>query len=99
MKTAGLLGDALEVRFQALLTERNWLVHRSRNEGNVAIANEEVAATLIARINEIADESRLLISEIAVLSAEFLLSSGVDPDAVRKATEEVIHRWEANDAI
>lgn len=99
MKKAGLLSEALEVRFKVLLKERNWLVHKSRSDNSAALGSDDAALAMMNRVNGIADESVLLIKEIAALSTTFVLAAGITQEAVDRATEELMHGWEANDAI
>ncbi|MDH4205340.1 MAG: hypothetical protein OEV45_07420, partial [Desulfobacteraceae bacterium] len=53
----GLLSTKLKDRFFNLLSERNWLVHRSRADSRDAIHSDEAMQKLVARIDAMANES------------------------------------------
>jgi hypothetical protein len=100
MKRAGLLSEDLGKRFKTLLDERNWLVHRSRGDNSAALLSDELTSTLVARVDRAEKEARKLLHEIADLSRQFVLDSGVSEEAVNAATAtELVRLWEANDAI
>lgn len=100
MKSAGLLSEELEKRFQTLLKERNWLVHRSRSENSTALSSDDLTSTLLARISLAEEEARKLLHKLTKLSHQFLLESGVPVEAVNAASAaDVVRQWESNDAI
>ena len=57
---AGLLSAQLEERLSNLLSERNWLVHKSRAQNRNAIYSDSATEKLVRRIDAMADESNTL---------------------------------------
>lgn len=96
---AGLLSSELEVRFTNLLSERNWLVHRSRSDSRSAIHGDIAMQLLVARIDKMAEESLALLREIGALSVAYVKKYGVTQEHVNKEAEELLEQWHASDAI
>ncbi len=83
-------------RFQALLNERNWLVHNSRATSTSAVHDELACIRLIERIDAIADEALNLLREVSKLAETFILSKGFSQQhinaAVHQAHKQVLSR-------
>ncbi len=83
-------------RLQALLDERNWLVHNSRATSRSAVHDGFVCDQLVERINAIAEEALNLLKEISKLAETFILSKGFSQHdinaAVHQARKQVMAR-------
>lgn len=95
----GLLSTDLEGRFLNLLSERNWLVHRSRTESRDAIHSDIAMQQLVSRIDTMTDESLALLKEIGSLSLAYVKKHGVDEAYVYKKAEELLKQWHASEEI
>lgn len=96
---AGLLSSVLEERFIALLEERNWLVHRSREDSQNAIHCDKTAKILIGRLNAMADETTALLKEIGTLVEQFVRQHGVSAEHIDKVSKELLEQWSNADAL
>ncbi len=90
---AGLFESALQARFDALLNERNWLVHRSRATSRSAIHSDSAAQELIARIDTVAELSRILLGEVGGLVSAFIRQHGIDQQHIDEETVAILRRW------
>ena len=96
---AGLLSSELESRFTNLLSERNWLVHRSRADSRSAIHSALEMQRLVVRIDKMAEESLSLLREIGTLSEAHVKKHGVTEEYIDKKAKELLDQWHASDAI
>lgn len=96
---AGLLNSELETRFTNLLSERNWLVHKSRASSRGAVHSDGIAQKLILRVDAIAEESLALIKEIALLAEHHVKRHGVSEQHIRHEAEKLLEHWHTSDAI
>ncbi|BBO91737.1 hypothetical protein DSCOOX_49170 [Desulfosarcina ovata subsp. ovata] len=96
---AGLLSAELESRFTNLLSERNWLVHRSRADSRGAIHSALKMQRLLARIDKMAEESLSLLREIGILSETHVKEHGVPEEYIDKKAKELLEQWHASDVI
>jgi hypothetical protein len=74
---AGLIPTEIESRFTKLLSERNWLVHRSRLDSRNVIYRAHAMRDLIARLEVIADEALALLKYIGAGITAFTQKHGV----------------------
>lgn len=93
------LSQAVELRFQALLSERNWLVHQSRSTSRDAIHSDGACAKLVTRLEAIAEEARLLLHEVLVHAEAFLRKHGVSAEQVNKVVEQTLRQWHGDNAL
>jgi len=96
---AGLLSSELESRFTKLLSERNWLVHRSRADSRSAIHSALKMQRLVVRIDKMEEESLSLLREIGTLSEAHVKKHGVTEEYIDKKTKELLEQWHASDGI
>ena len=96
LRNAGKLPEALESRFMSLLKERNWLVHSSRSTNRTAIFDDESCHSLVERLEQIAEEARLLLHEIGTASSKFVFQNGVSKEEIDRLTQEVLHSWHSS---
>lgn len=94
---AGLLSSELETRFDNLLSERNWLVHRSRADSRAAVHHDADVSNLILRLEAIADESLDLMTEIRKLVESHALQHGVSKKQVYKNAKDLLEQWHSSD--
>lgn len=96
---AGLLSSKLESRFRNLLTERNWLVHKSRADSRRAIHNDLEMQKLLLRLDEIADESLSILREIGALSEAYVKKHGVTEEYIKEQAKKILEQWDSSDSI
>lgn len=80
-------------RFQALLKERNWLVHSSNADSKRALVNEDDYIGLHQRLESIVDEAARLLKEVSALSEKFVLRHGVLPEALEAKIAATLQEW------
>ena len=95
---AGLLSSELETRFDNLLSERNWLVHRSRASSRGAAHHDADASKLILRLDAIAEESLDLMTEIRKLVESHVLQHGVSMEHIGEKAKDLLKQWHSSDA-
>lgn len=83
----------IEVRFQSILAERNWLVHNSRATSRTAVYNDIACQNLLRRIGAISVEALALLKEIGQRAESFVMSHGVSRQEIDKGAEEILHSW------
>ena len=83
------------VRFQALLKDRNWLVHSSNTDSKKALDDDAAYVGLHRKLKSIADEAGRLLKEISALSEKFVLGHGVSMDALEARTAEILKEWQS----
>ena len=93
LRNAGKMPAATEMRFLALLKERNWLVHSSRATSRTAVLDDQACKLLLVRLEQLAEEARLLLREVGNASEEFVLQNGVPKDEVDRLTQEILNSW------
>jgi hypothetical protein len=99
MTKAGLLDIDIETRFSDLLTERNWLVHKSRSQSRSAIYNDATAAKLMSRLDEIANESLVLLRKVGARAERHVKVLGVTQQFIDTTAAELLRQWHESDAI
>jgi hypothetical protein len=92
------LTEPVELRFRALLAERNWLVHSSQPSSRRAVYEDAACATLIARLDRIADEAHALIRVIGSEAELFFKKHGVPGAEVDRLTAETLKRWHGEES-
>ncbi len=97
IKKEGLLSTELEDRILNLLSERNWLVHRSRADSRNAIHSDLSMQKLVTRLNTMADESLFLLKEIRLLSEAYVKKHGVTEEFIAKKAKELLDQWHGSD--
>lgn len=87
------LPEVISARFEALVKERNWLVHNSLDENRKATADEGRFEVFIFRLEAIVDEVKALMKEISAHAERFALSQGVLPEQIEAKTLETLKEW------
>lgn len=93
-KSEHLPKDLLE-RFQALLKDRNWLVHSSNADSKKALDDDVAYIDLHRRLESILDEAGRLLQEISALSEKFVLGHGVSMEALEARIAETLGKWQS----
>ena len=89
----------VEKRFQALLVERNWLVHSSRSSSRDAIHSDQACDRLIERLDTIAEEARLLLKEVVKHAEAFVKKHGVNTANIDKIASQTLKKWHGEDTF
>lgn len=93
-KANHLREDLLE-RFQALLKERNWLVHSSASDSRKAMANDGTAYIgFHRRLEAIQDEVVALLKEVLALTEKFVLAHGISLEGIEAKLAETLRQWQ-----
>lgn len=85
MKTAGVLRAETEAHFEEVLSERNWLVHRSRETSGQAIATDPDTERLVGRVDLISAKALNLMNELQEIAVDHVRNHGVTEDAIQEA--------------
>lgn len=96
---AGLLTEEVEIRFEKLLSERNWLVHSSRASSRNAIHSDSHMFTLLEKLRHISDEARSLLKHVGALTETYVKNHGVSEEFIEKKSKEILKQWHSTDAI
>ena len=94
-----LLSSELETRFTHLLSERNWLVHRSRADSRSAVHSDLGMERLVFRLDKMAEESLSLLQEIGALSEAHAKKHGVTEEHINEKARELLEQWHASEAF
>ena len=91
-KSEGAIPPAYETRFDKLLEERNWLIHRSKGESSSDLYNDAFRMRMIQRISRIQEESVQLRQVLFNEFRSFLLAEGCDTDLAFRMGDERIRK-------
>lgn len=92
---ANAFPDTLQERFNTLLGERNWLIHKSRLENRAAYHSDSAAQQLIARVDNISAEVRAIMQEVDRLIDHDAIESGISLDELAERTNQTLAGWHA----
>jgi hypothetical protein len=92
---ANVFSGQLQSRFKEILSERNWLIHKSRLDNRAALCSDSATHELIQRIDQISAGVRELMVEIDKLIDSDAIESGVDLVELGKRTDEMLSTWHA----
>jgi len=90
---AGVVTPALGSRLEALVNERNWLVHRARRETRGVLSSEKQFGRVLQRIRSIADQALVLLRELAPIVEDYVVSTGVDRSFIDRESERLARSW------
>lgn len=93
------LPQEIEDRFKVLLAERNWLVHSSRSSSRNAIHDDHACEILLNRLEKIAEEARLLLSEIGKSGESFVKRHGLSTVKIDALAADTLRQWHGEDAL
>lgn len=92
---ANVFSGSLQTRFKEILSERNWLIHKSRLDNRAAFYSDSAAHDLIQRIDKISAGVRELMVEIDKLIDSDAIESGIDLAEIGRRTDEMLSTWHA----
>lgn len=92
---ASVFSGSLQARFKEILSERNWLIHKSRLDSRSAFYSDSAAHDLIQRIDQISAGVRDLMIEIDKLVDSDAVESGIDLAELSRRTDEMLSIWHA----
>ena len=92
---ANVFSEPLQSRFKHVLSERNWLIHKSRLDNRAAFSSDSAAHALIQRIDQISSTVRELMLEIDALIDSDAMESGIDLSELGQRTDEMLSTWHA----
>jgi len=98
LKKAGKLPANLVDPVDHLLSERNWLVHRSRASSRSAVRMEEHCIALVSRIDAISDKALSLMRAFGVLVEDLAKSSGVSAAYIDAESSRILKSWHSGNA-
>ena len=87
---ANVFSGPLQTRFKEILSERNWLIHKSRLDNRAAFYSDSAAIDLIQRIDKISAGVRELMVEIDKLIDSDAIESGIDLADLGRWTDEML---------
>lgn len=90
---SGVLGATILTALDALLAERNWLVHRSRRGSRAVLAQPAVYQELSGRLDRIADDALSCLKTVAAEVESYVTSVGVDRDLIDREANRLIEQW------
>lgn len=93
LQGASVLPTALDGRLDRALEERNWLVHRARREYRGVLGDPALHSELGDRIERLTEESGVLLKELAGEIESFLVTSGIDMQAVEHEAQRLAKSW------
>lgn len=93
LSDAGVLEPELAQKLQAVLKDRNWLVHRSRRENRAVLTSDEQCATLIAKLESISAEALSMLKQVGQLLERYVLESGVSKEFIDQESERLLVQW------
>ncbi len=93
MSKAGLFDPEFSVRINALLAERNWLVHRSRETSRMAVHADEAMSRLLQRVDAIADEADVVHRLLGDTALRHSQAHGVNEAQIDAAAKAMLRQW------
>lgn len=96
---AGLLSPELKIRFDNLLIDRNWLVHKSRTDYPSAVYEDLSMRKILSRLEIIANEALALLKEIGIRTESFVKKHGVSPKYIDDMAEKLLKQWHESNTL
>jgi uncharacterized protein YutE (UPF0331/DUF86 family) len=94
---SGLVSSELGLRLNSLLSERNWLVHKSRASSRNAIHCDIATEKLILRLTNIAEDALDILKAIGFLAEDYVKKHGISEDDINEAAKRLLAEWHASD--
>lgn len=95
LSKAGKMPSELKQRYSVLLTERNWLVHSSRSTSQHAVYQDEACQKLLMRLNNLVEETNILLRAVAHECEKFTSQRGVSKQEVDRLAQELLNTWQS----
>jgi hypothetical protein len=80
-------------RFEALVEERNWLVHHSRNKNRSDLFDEHTRQRLIDRIEAMAKEAYQLALTLRATTEDHMVSQGITKEEIDRRASQIFREW------
>lgn len=93
-RTAPTLPASLRTQLDALKKERNWLVHRSRQDAHVEAYTPRGAAQVLARIEALHAATTALMNGVWAVTEAELRVRGLDAQEMDARAGDIIRSWE-----
>jgi hypothetical protein len=87
------ISPSMDLKFQKLLEERNWLVHKSRNQCHTDVYSPEKLIKLKDRLENLKRDALSFNKELCKLIETFMVSKGFTTDDILKVAEQNINNW------
>jgi hypothetical protein len=97
IRDTGQGSSDLLVRLEKFVNERNWLVHRSRDDNPSVLYTTATRLALICRIDAIAEEALFLASSFQRATEEHLTRLGVAKTQIDADAARILKRWQYPD--
>ncbi|NOS97930.1 MAG: hypothetical protein HOP25_05605 [Methylotenera sp.] len=96
---SNLLSNEIESKFQAILTERNWLVHNSRASSRNSIHDEVAYQKLMSKLDTLKEQTLLFLKEIEGHMQQYVEKHGVNLTQIDEIAARTIQEWHNNVAL
>lgn len=93
LNNANLIPTEFKKRFQSLLDERNWLVHRSRADNRNIFDSRLVYESFLNRMQLIKNETLSLSNIVEKFVSTYLEQQNFIIDNVDELTQEILDGW------
>ena len=80
-------------RFEALVQERNWLVHHSRNKNRSDLFDAHSRQRLIDRIEAMAEEAHQLAKALQATTEDHMVSQDITREEIDRRTSQIFREW------
>ena len=80
-------------RFEALVNDRNWLVHRSRNQNRKDLYDHAARQKLIDRTEAIADEALQLAKALQKKTEDHMMALGIPKAELDRRVAIIFREW------
>ena len=80
-------------RFEALVEERNWLIHRSRHQNRKDLYDDVARQKLIDRIEALADEALQLAKALEKTTEDYMIALGIPKAELDRRAAIILGEW------
>ena len=80
-------------RFEALVQERNWLVHHSRNKNRSDLFDDHARQRLIDRIEAMAKEAYQLALALQATTEDHMVSQDITKEEINRRSSQIFREW------
>jgi hypothetical protein len=80
-------------RFEALVQERNWLVHHSRNKNRNDLFGARARQSLIDRIEAMAGEAHQLAKALQATTEDHMVSQDITREEIDRRASQIFREW------
>jgi uncharacterized protein YutE (UPF0331/DUF86 family) len=93
LRKAGVLPESLEIQLQAILKERNWLVHQSRATSRLAIHSDVALRELLLRLDRLADSALEALRSLGEFVEVHGRKHGVSQEYIDRIAANLLKQW------